>query len=127
MARDIRNALVRVFSMDLTRNHGNVVVAEILFRRVSFTAGSNGETDAAGAVLIDNDGSLGPISTGIRAGINLCIAIRKTDELLWVPIRADLSPTAYWTVELVPLIEYARSALKSDEAIIASAHRANEQ
>lgn len=122
-APSLRSALIRVYSLDMRRHHGNVVVAEVLFRRVTFQAAYMANVDIPGAVLIDDDGALGPISTAVRAGVQVLVAIRQTDELLWVPVKADLNPTGYWAIEMAPLVDYARAALRPDEDIIREAHQ----
>lgn len=124
----LRNALIRVYSTDLRKNLGNVVVAEVLFRRVNFRSGmapdGRGQTiDVPGAVLIDADTALGKLSTIVRTGTHITVVIKQTDELLWLPVTADLNQTGYWAIEMVPLVDYARAALKPDEDIIREAHQ----
>lgn len=122
MPDSLRNTLIRAYSMDMRRNHGNVVVAEILFRRVDWTLHNLGPRNDRGAVLIDSSDALGPIADAIRRGTGFLILIRATDELLWVPTRADMTAGDYWTIELVPWIDYLRAAAPTDDAVIRMAH-----
>jgi hypothetical protein len=128
MPDNLRNTLVRVYTCDMRRNVGNVVVAEINFRRVEMptaVAGTSaGRTSVRGAVLIDNTGSLGPIADLVRRTVGFLVFIRATDELLWCPVKADMMAGDYWTVEMVPWIDYLRAASLPDENIIRKAHSA---
>lgn len=119
----LRNALIRVYTSDLRKNLGNVVVAEVLFRRVNFRTGRGQAIDVPGAVLIDADAALGQLSTIVRTGTHVTVVIKQTDELLWLPVEAELNPTGYWSIEMVPLVDYARAALRPDEDIIQEAHQ----
>lgn len=123
MPDSLRNTLVRAYSMDMRRNHGNVVVAEVLFRRVDWNLHNLGARNDPGAVLIDSSDALGPIATAIRQGIGFLVLIRATDQLLWLPTRADMTAGDYWTIELVPWIDYLRAAAKPDADIIRNAHQ----
>jgi hypothetical protein len=119
---NLRNVLVRAYSMDMRRNHGNVVVSEALFRRVDWDLHNLGPRNNPGAVLIDSTDALGPVATAIRKGTGFLILIRATDELLWLPTRADMSAGDYWTVECIPWVEYLRAAAVPDDDIIRAAH-----
>lgn len=123
MPEHLRNTLIRVFDMGLARNYGNVVVAEVLRRRVDY--GPYQQYNTPGAVLIDSTEALGPIADMVRRSDRFIVIIRSTDELLWIPTRADLSAGDYWTVEMVPWAEYLRAALKPDEQVIREAHHRN--
>ena len=124
MPNSLRNTLIRAYTMDMRRNHGNVVVAEVLFRRVSFYPLTKpGQSfDVPGAVLIDSGDALTPIGRAVGAGMGFLVMIRATDELLWVPTRADMSVGDYWTVEMVPWVEYLRASSDPDEDVIRKAH-----
>ena len=124
MPNSLRNTLIRAYTMDMRRNHGNVVVAEVLFRRVSFYPLTKpGQSfDVPGAVLIDSGDALTPIGRAVSAGYGFLVMIRATDELLWVPTRADMSVGDYWTVEMVPWVEYLRASGDPDEDVIRKAH-----
>lgn len=124
MADSLRDTLIRVYSMDMRHNHGNVSVAEILHRRVTYTPlGTTGVHDTRGAVLIDGPASLGPIGQAIGSGYGMLVMIRATDELLWVPTRAEMNIAEYWTIEMVPWVEYLRAASITDEEVIRRAHQ----
>lgn len=124
MPNSLRNTLIRAYTMDMRRNHGNVVVAEVLFRRVTFypMTKPGQQCDVPGAVLIDAADALGHLGTAVGRGIGFLVMIRATDELIWVPTRADLGIGDYWTIELVPWVEYLRASADSDEDIIRRAH-----
>lgn len=124
MLNSLRNTLIRAYTMDMRRNHGNVVVAEVLFRRVTFypMTKPGQQCDVPGAVLIDAADALGHLGTAVGRGIGFLVMIRATDELIWVPTRADLGIGDYWTIELVPWVEYLRASADSDEDIIRRAH-----
>lgn len=121
-APSLRNALIRVYSTDLRHNYGNVVIAEVLFRRVTCLAVGGG-IDVPGGVLLDDDAALGNLSTIVRTGAHVTVIIKQTDELLWLPVQAELNQTGYWSIEMVPLVDYARAALRSDDDIIREAHQ----
>lgn len=126
MADNLRNTLIRVYTMDLRACHGNVVVAEVLRRRVMVRplAKPGTQHDLAGAVLIDQSAALNPIGTNIQAGVGFLVLIRATDELIWVPTRADMMAGAdYWTIEMVPWVEYARASMEPDDEILRKAHQ----
>lgn len=123
-----RNALIRAYTIDMGHNYGNVVVAEVLRRRVAFHVHTKPgqQFDTSGAVLIDATDALGPLGQVISASgtqANILMVIRATDELLWLPTKAELGITDYWTIEMVPWIEYLRAASLSDEEVIRRAHQ----
>lgn len=125
MGAELRDTLIRAYTMDMRRNHGNVVVANITRRRVDFQPlAKPGQTfDVQGAVLIDGPESLGPIAAAVRQGIGFLVMIRATDELLWVPVLAEQDITGYWRIELVPWIDYLRASASTDEQIIREANQ----
>lgn len=124
MPDNLKNALIRVYDMSMRHNHGNVVVSEILFRRVEFPGAPEFPSiSTPGAVLIDSAGSLGPIADLVRRNIGFLVFIRSTDAVLWVSVRADMLAGDYWTIELVPWIEYLRAASSPDDEIIRRAHQ----
>ena len=125
MAGELRNILVRVYTMDMRRNYGNVVVANVTQRRVSFQplARPGMSFDVPGAVLIDSKECIGPLANAVANGIGCLVMIRATDELLWVPTKAELDMTEYWRIEMVPWVEYLRASSESDEDIIRKAHQ----
>ena len=122
------NVLIRAYTMDLRRNHGNVVVAEMLRRRVDFHPNPHrAETrNTPGAVLIDSSDALGAIGGAINREIGFLLLIRSTDELLWLPTRADMMAGDYWTIEVVPWLEHVRAASLPDAEIIRRAHLESE-
>lgn len=124
MPDNLRNVLVRVYDMSMRRNHGNVVVAEINFRRVEQRSATPmlPQLSCRGAVLIDSSGALGPIANLVRQCIGFLVYVRSTDELLWLPLRAEMSVGDYWTIEMVPWIEYLRACSLPDDEIIRRAH-----
>lgn len=115
---NLRNTLIRAYTMDLSRLHGCVVVAEINMRRIEYRTQS-----IPGAVLIDSGEALGKIADACRAAVGFLIIIRATDELIWTPVRAELSAGDYWAIELVPWVEHCRLNLISDDEIIRRAHQ----
>lgn len=117
MVSNLRNTLIRAYTMDLRRLHGCVVVAEINMRRVEHRGQS-----MPGAVLIDSADALGTIADAVRKTLGFLIVIRSTDELLWIPIRSELSAGDYYTIELVPWVEHCRLNLISDDEVIRRAH-----
>lgn len=122
MPDNLKNALIRVYTMDMRRNHGNVVVAEILFRRVDVKI--HGYTaNVAGAVLIDAGDALQPIADMVQRAVGFLVFIRSTDALVWVVTRADMGVTGYWTVEMIPWIDHLRAISRPDDDIIREAHR----
>lgn len=124
MPDNLKNALIRVYDMSMKRNHGNVVVSEVLFRRVEFPGSAMFPSiSTPGAVLIDSAESLGPIADLVRRNIGFLVFIRSTDALLWVSVRADMMAGDYWTIELVPWIEYLRAASLPDDQVIREAHK----
>ena len=125
MPNSLRNTLIRAHTMDMRRNHGNVVVAEILFRRVSFhPPGMPGAAhDVPGAVLIDAGAALAPIARAVGLRIGHLVMIRATDELLWIPVRADMSVGDYWTIDMVPWVEYLRASTDTDDNVLRRAHQ----
>ncbi|WP_431231509.1 hypothetical protein ACQ856_18275 [Mycolicibacterium psychrotolerans] len=123
-AASLRDALIRAYTIDMARCHGCVAVAEILFRRVTFTiTGQPGNHNTPGAVLIDSGDALGPIANGVTRGNRFLVMVAETDELLWLPTRADLGVGDYWTIEMVPWVEYLRNAVDPDHEIIRKAHQ----
>lgn len=124
MGSNLRNVLVRAYDMALRQNFGNVVVAEINFRRVEHAASPMiPSISTAGAVLIDDTAALGPIANLVRRCIGHLIFIRCTDEVLWLPIKAEMSAGDYWAIEMVPWVEYARAMSAPDDEIIRRAHQ----
>jgi hypothetical protein len=114
---NLRNTLIRAYSTDLKRLHGCVVVAEINMRRVEWCGQS-----LPGAVLIDSADALGKIADAITKTVSFLIVIRTTDEVLWLPVRAELSAGDYWAIEMVPWVEVCRASLLSDDEVIRRAH-----
>lgn len=126
-AQPLRNPLIRAYTMDMRRNHGNVVVSEINFRRVTFfpAAKPGGSVNVPGAVLIDASEALSPLGGAVRQGIGFLVMVYATDELLWVPTRAEQDITEYWTIEMVPWVDYLRANALDDSEIIRKAHHDN--
>ncbi|ABW88466.1 hypothetical protein SEA_HAIL_71 [Mycobacterium phage Hail] len=124
MPDSLRDTLIRAYTMDMRRNYGNVVVAEVLHRRVDYHALTKpGQSfNTRGAVMIDAAAALAPLANAVRRGIGMLVMIYATDELLWIPTRADLSVGDYWTVEMVPWVEYLRASAVSDDEVIRKAH-----
>jgi len=129
----MKNVLIRAWSKDFSRNYGNVVVAELLERRVmthvpilpgQIGRGSVGR-DFPGAVLIDSGEALGPIAEAIRRGHDFLITIAATDVYIWKPVAANMSIADYWTVECVPWVEMARACAIPDSEILKAAHDDN--
>ena len=121
MADNLRNTLIRAWSMDMKVNHGNVVVAEVLRRNVDAPVDGRFFPFHNGAVLIDADAAIGPIAR--MCGRNgYLITIRDTAEFLWCPIAAHLAAGDYWTVEMVPWVEFQRQLSLPDAEIIRRAH-----
>lgn len=123
----VRDALIRVWSQDMRQNYGNVVVAEVLRRPVDATvllAGDarHNQSFPNGAVLIDNNESLGTLATMIRARHHILVTIRSTPEFVWFPTAGYRSITDYWTIELAPWVDYLRAGSKSDDTIIREAN-----
>lgn len=125
-----RHTLIRVWSGDLSTNYGNVVVAEVLRRRVEFMVPTliNGtpshyRRDFPGAVLIDSADAIGNIALAFQRGHTYRITIADTDEYLWTPVSANLGVADYWTVELVPTVDLARACAVPDSEIIREAHQ----
>lgn len=124
MTHPLRNTLIRAYTMDMRRNHGNVVVAEINFRRVTFYPATKpgGSQNVSGAVLIDDGDALSSLGAAVARGIGFLVFILNTDELLWLPTRADQDVTGYWTIEMVPWIDYLRASADDDDEIRRKAH-----
>lgn len=124
----LRTPLIRAYTMDMRRNHGNVVVAEINFRRVTFYPATKpgSAVNVPGAVLIDDGDAIAPLAGAVARGIGFLVMVYATDELLWVPTRAEQDITEYWTIEMVPWVDYLRANALDDDEIIRKAHRDNE-
>jgi hypothetical protein len=126
-----RNALIRVWSGDLLTNYGNVVVAEVLRRRVeTLIPGRTGagahaayRRDFPGAVLIDAADAIGNIAVAFQRGHTYRVTIAETDEYLWTPVAANMAAGDYWAIELVPTVEYFRACAVPDSEIIREAHQ----
>jgi hypothetical protein len=125
MIQPMRNTLIRAYTMDMRRNHGNVVVAEINFRRVSYNVLTKPgqQFNTSGAVLIDAGEALAPIGGAIQRNVGLLVMVYQTDEVLWIPTRADLGVSEYWTIEMVPWVDYLRDAAVDDDELIRLAHQ----
>lgn len=121
----LKNPLIRAYSMDMRRNHGNVVVSEINFRRITFypLTKPGSSANVPGAVLIDDGAALAPLGGAVMRDIAFLVMVYTTDELLWVPVRAEQDITEYWTIEMVPWVEYLRASAVADEEIIRRAHQ----
>lgn len=128
-----RNTLVRAWSADMAVNYGNVVVAEVLRRRVTtkvpMAAALDGrathvqvDRDFPGAVLIDTDAAIGPIAAAFARGHTYRITIADTNEYAWVPVAAYRAVGDYWTIECVPYLEHHRAMQPTDSDIIRKAH-----
>ena len=125
-----RNALIRVWSGDFSTNYGNVVVAEVLRRRVevmvpTIVGGipSHYRRDFPGAVLIDSDDAIGPIAQAVARSHTYRITIADTDEYAWTPVAAHRAAGDYWTIELVPMVEFMRACAIPDSEIRKQAHQ----
>lgn len=125
-----RHSLIRVWSGDFTTNYGNVVVAEVLRRRVDVMVPTliNGtpshyRRDFPGAVLIDSDDAIGPVANAIGRGHTYRITIADTDEYAWTPVSTNVAAGNYWTIELVPMVELMRACAVPDSEIIREAHQ----
>lgn len=130
MADNLKNALIRVWSKDLGRNYGNVVIAEVLRRRVDAPVPVRGtrvvyRRDFPGAVLIDAGEALQPIADAFRRNHDFLITIAQTDELIWTPTNVSKSIADYWTIELIPYVDHLRTCLQSDTEILKAAHDDN--
>jgi hypothetical protein len=127
----LKNTLIRVWSKDLGRNYGNVVVAEVNLRRVNTLVPAVGAAhyrrDFPGAVLIDDQAALEPVATAIRRNHSFVITIAATDVFMWTAVRADQDITGYYTVECVPYVELARACAVPDDLILKAAHDDNQR
>lgn len=120
----MKNTLIRAYTADMRRNHGNVVVAEINFRRVTFypLTTPGGSFNVPGAVLIDASDALAPLAGAVNRGIGFLVMVYATDELLWIPTKAEQDITEYWTIEMVPWVDYLRASAEDDDEIVRKAH-----
>lgn len=127
MSEPLKNTLIRAYTMDMRRNHGNVVAAEINFRRVTFYPATKpgASSNVRGAVLIDDGDAIAPLAGAVRRGIGFLVMVFNTEELLWIPTRAEQDITEYWTIEMVPWIDYLRASADDDEEIRRKAHHDN--